>query len=166
MQGSVRQNYVVFGSGFSREHSSPTERLHSEALLQGRLKSRARSQPAPACHRACAFTAQRGLAPTFLSWVFFVDLFCAGKLQRVCLLFCALYNCFIYSCLWASLFPEASDLEAYQDKINSNDLGVGNLSLVLALQFINCAAVGFNYKMGIMTPHRVHLFNKYAFSAC
>ena len=50
---------------------------------------------------------------------------CAIKCQRYCLLFCALYSCFTHFCLWASLFPEVSDLESQQDKINSNDLGLG-----------------------------------------
>lgn len=49
--------------------------------------------------------------------------------------------------------------------MSSHDLGIGNLVLALALPFINWEAVGPIYKMGIMTPHRVHLFNKYAWSA-
>ena len=39
MQGSVRYNHDVFGSGFSAECFSGAEKLHFETLLQGRLKS-------------------------------------------------------------------------------------------------------------------------------
>lgn len=36
--------------------------------------------------------------------------------------------------------------------MGSNEFGIGNLILALALPFINWEAVGLPYKMGIMTP--------------
>lgn len=42
-----------------------------------------------------------------------------------CLLFRALYSGSTHSRLWGSLLPEASDPEASEDTITSNDLGVG-----------------------------------------
>lgn len=77
MQGSMRHHYDGFGSRFSGECCSPTERLHSEGLQQGVLKSCTPSWPVPTCPAACrerAFDALGGLGASAQLCVLFLFL--------------------------------------------------------------------------------------------
>ena len=121
----------VFRFRFLSEFS-PAEGLHSETLLQGALESYtwSRQYLSPAETQLSLHRKDWSFLPASSISHFCPELslpfcLCARKCQRYCLLFCALYSCFTHFCLWASLFPEVSDLESQQDKINSNDLGLG-----------------------------------------
>lgn len=116
MHRSVSSNSDVFAPGFSCEHFGCPERLHSEARLQGRLKSCKCSQLGSACwERTFAVQGKLGASRQLLIHISVLSFLCKAfsvlenSKGSACF---SVYSCSTHSCLWDSLLPEANDLEA------------------------------------------------------
>lgn len=127
MHRSVRHHADVFRSGFRGSTWAARRRLHSGALLQGRLKSCKCSLLGPACWE-CTFAAPGGLE---VSCQLLLHISIPSFLCEPCLVLessrgsaCALYGCSTHKYLWGSLLPEATDPEVSEDKRASSDLGM------------------------------------------